>query len=216
MAIDKANVLRQIDDVLALFDKVAKRCRRYTAGSSETYLDVPLNEASELFTLMRHTIERFRPSETGAFGKEAVTGIAAPTYSGTSNPLESLCGLLRALRAEYDADRLQSFRELVHADVFADFLEMADHLLEQNYKDAAAVMTGGVLEEHLRKLCGRHSIPGTNTDRAGKVHPKMTDAMNTDLAKGGVYGNIERQSVAAWAAIRNAAAHGDYTIYTAE
>jgi hypothetical protein len=36
---------------------------------------------------------------------------------------------------------------------------MAQHLLEQNYKDAAAVMVGGVLEEHLRQLCIAASVP---------------------------------------------------------
>ena len=36
-----------------------------------------------------------------------------------------------------------------------DFLDMAYHLLENDYKDASAVMIGSVLEEHLRQLCNK-------------------------------------------------------------
>jgi hypothetical protein len=63
-----------------------------------------------------------------------------------------LQGVLRALRADYEAGRLQSFQELVHADLFSDFLEMAEYFLQEGYKDPAAVIAGGVLEQHLRKL----------------------------------------------------------------
>jgi hypothetical protein len=102
---------------------------------------------------------------------------------------------------------------MVHADLFADFLEMADHLLEQGYKVAAAVTAGAVLEEHLRKLCGLHSVAATFADASGKTRPKKLDTMNADLAKVAAYGKIEQQSVTAWAAVRNAAAHGDNTSY---
>ncbi len=61
-------------------------------------------------------------------------------------------GILRALRDDYAAGYLQTVQELIHADVFADFLAMAHELLTKKYKDPAAVLTGSVLEEHLRKL----------------------------------------------------------------
>jgi len=66
---------------------------------------------------------------------------------------------LRALRADYVAGNLQSVIEIVHADAFADFLDMADYLLQRGYKDAAAVLAGSVLEEHLRKLAKRMVLP---------------------------------------------------------
>ena len=44
-------------------------------------------------------------------------------------------------------------KKLVSAEIFSDFLEMAAHVLEQDYKDPAAVMIGTVLEENLRQLC---------------------------------------------------------------
>jgi hypothetical protein len=64
---------------------------------------------------------------------------------GPDNPyvLSVLPGLVKALRSDLLAGDLRSFKELVHADIFADFLDMATHLLEQGFKDASAVLVGG-------------------------------------------------------------------------
>ena len=82
---------------------------------------------------------------------------------------------------------------------------MAAYLVGDGYKDAAAVMAGGVLEEHLRKLCGKFGcvLP---------AKPKL-DAMNADLAKVTAYSKNDQKQVTAWAGIRNDAAHGDYGKY---
>jgi hypothetical protein len=163
-------------------------------------------EAAEVISLVTHSVQRFRPPGAVAFGDEALT---KNYHRDPVVTMRILGGILTALRADYEAGRLQSFRELVHADLFADFLEMADHLQEQGYKDAAAVTAGAVLEEHLRKLCGRHGVPTTVTDGSGTVRPKKLDTMNADLAKAGAYNKVEQHSVPAWAAVRNAAAHGE-------
>jgi hypothetical protein len=42
--------------------------------------------------------------------------------------------------------------------LFSDFLELASYLNSEGYKDAAAVICGGVLEGHLRKLSEKLGI----------------------------------------------------------
>src|SRR5207253_2467979 len=75
----------------------------------------------------------------------------------------------------------------------------AEHLDEGRFHVAAAVITGGVLEEHLRKLCAKHGIA---------LQPKATiNPMNVELAKKNVYGLNDQQQITAWAATRNEAAH---------
>ncbi|RPJ77653.1 MAG: hypothetical protein EHM20_05740, partial [Alphaproteobacteria bacterium] len=69
-----------------------------------------------------------------------------------------LVGILQALKTDIEEGYLWSIKELIHADIFTDFLEMAKYLLEEGYKDPAAVLIGGVLEEHLRKLCLKNGI----------------------------------------------------------
>jgi hypothetical protein len=125
--------------------------------------------------------------------------------------LRQLIGILRALREDYKAGFLASVTQLIHADVFADFLEMADHLLDQGYKDAAAVMTGAVLEEHLRKLCLNSGIQVESEKK-----PKKADSLNAELAGTGVYSKLDQKNITAWLDLRNKAAHGRYSEYTKE
>jgi hypothetical protein len=44
-----------------------------------------------------------------------------------SEVFRTLAGVLRALRTDYEAGRLQAFAERVRSDLFSDFLEMAEH-----------------------------------------------------------------------------------------
>ena len=121
-------------------------------------------------------------------------------------------GVLEGLYKDLDADYLKSFSELIHADIFSDYIEMAEYLLEEGYKDPAAVITGSTLEEHLRKLCIKNGID-IEIIPSGKLRPKKADGMNTDLAKEGVYSKLEQKSVTAWLDLRNNAAHGNYGEY---
>jgi hypothetical protein len=122
-----------------------------------------------------------------------------------------LAGVLQALRADFDAGYLRSIEELIHANVFADFLEMADELQTKDFKDPAAVLAGSVLEEHLRKLA---VASGVTIEVNGK--PKKADTINAELAKAEVYNKLEQKSVTAWLDLRNKAAHGMYGEYNAD
>ena len=62
---------------------------------------------------------------------------------------------------------MDSLAALAHAEVFADFLEMAQHLLDVGYKDAAAVIAGSALEAHLRQLAVKTGVDTTFQDDKG-------------------------------------------------
>jgi hypothetical protein len=66
--------------------------------------------------------------------------------------------ILESAHAEIAGDWLFSLKGFITAEVFADFIEMANYLMDQDYKDAAAVIAGSVLEEHLRQLCRSNNI----------------------------------------------------------
>ena len=124
-------------------------------------------------------------------------------------------GILSAAREELEGGWLSTKKRLISAEIFSDFLEMAQHLLDEEYKDPAAVMAGSVLEEHLRQLCQKHGI-STKTTKQGRPHPKKADALNADLAKKEVYNKLDQKQVTAWLDLRNKAAHGKYQEYTKE
>ena len=128
-----------------------------------------------------------------------------------SRAIQMLMGVVEALREDYRAGGLAPIQELIRAEVFDDFLDMAGHLIEQGYKDPAAVVIGSVLEEHLRKLCDRAGIPTVVSDR-----PKKADMLNSELAAKNVYGKLDLKSVTSWLDLRNKAAHGHYDQYGVE
>jgi hypothetical protein len=121
-------------------------------------------------------------------------------------------GDLKGLRHGLEAGLLQDLRRLLQADIFADFLEMAEHLLSEGYKDASAVLIGGVLEDTLRKLSASNDLPLLAT--AGK--PLTIEPLNVNLAKAGIYSPLTKKQVTSWADLRNNAAHGDYAKYTVD
>ena len=131
-----------------------------------------------------------------------------PTNSWTE--LANLMGIAKALHSDTQNDYLLSFEELLHGDLFGDFLEMAQHLADQRYKDAAAVLAGSTLEIHVRKLCDKYGVP----IKSGQNTKKPT--LNAELMKAGAYTKLDQKNVTAWLGLRNNAAHGHYSEYTLE
>jgi hypothetical protein len=196
-------VLQQIDDVLA---RGGVQRGQYPQG--DEFTSVVIGRRAALSTAWTATIERLSPR-----GSEYRAQIdnSLERYGSSSHPrhLAGLAGILNALRDDYEAGYMTSIEELVHADVFADFLGMADELLGKNYKDPAAVITGSVLEEHLRKLGDKNAVAVTSGDGT----PNKADRVNADLKKASVYNNLEQKQVTAWLDLRNKAAHGAYEEY---
>lgn len=124
-------------------------------------------------------------------------------------------GMIEALLSDVQSGCLTSIAELIHGEVFGDFLEMADHLLDEGYKDAAAVVGGGVLESHLRQLCAKTGIEVEITT-GNDVKAKKADRLNSDLAGAGAYSKLDQKNVTAWLDLRNKAAHAKYGEYGKE
>jgi hypothetical protein len=203
MPLSVETILQQIDAVVAASETVRSRSKY------DDLSDLKGTGPSEAMARMHATIDRLAP--VGSSHRTAA-GMLMTQY-GVTNAYAAgpLLGILKAMRADYAAGYLSSVAELIHADVFADFLEMADHLLAQGYKDPAAVMTGSVLEEHLRKLCDKSGIATANG-----TAPKKADLLNAELAGAGVYTKLDQKNITAWLDLRNKAAHGKYAEYTKE
>ena len=196
--------------LIAEIDVVLKKYDEYRPSSKYDDLsDLKREVRNEVLTLLEATIDRLAPPGS-AYRKRAED---ACTKYGRDNSynISILTGVLKALRADIEANRLETVAELIHADVFADFLEMAQYLQSEGYKDAAAVICGSVLEGHLRKLCEKHGIPHTENGRA-----KKADTLNAELGGKGTYSKLDQKNVTAWLGLRNHAAHGQYDKYTKE
>lgn len=129
-----------------------------------------------------------------------------------SSDVESGLGILKAAKNELEGGWITTTKGLVSAEIFSDFLEMAEHLLGNNYKDPAAVLIGTVLEEHIRHLCQKNSI-NINRISGNKTVPKKADQLNAELANAQIYNKLDQKNVTAWLDLRNKAAHGKYSEY---
>ncbi len=129
--------------------------------------------------------------------------------------VDSGIAILNSIKDEIEGGWLISMKGLVTAEIFSDFIEMAEYLLSENYKDPAAVMIGSVLEEHLRQVCIKLGLE-IEEDKHGKMTPKKADLLNADLAKAEAYSKLDQKAITAWLDLRNKAAHGKYSEYTKE
>jgi hypothetical protein len=191
------NVISQLNSLLKEYDDLA-------AGSQHDDLSDLKTESITLANRLQAAIDRLTvPTSTYARAADVQRG------SATHVKLRELRGIAIALRDDVKAGWLESLIELVHADTHNDFLEMADELLGKGYKDAAAVIAGTSLEVHLRSLSAKHGV----ATQAPNGSPKKADTINADLKKATVYGALEQKQITSWLAVRNSAAHGQYTDY---
>lgn len=196
------DLVRRLEDLIAMGETTQSHFTRGTTGyewvrddeysefkaASLSFLDQTFGEKTAYSTQFRHEV-------TGTELSRIKHGV----------------GILKAARGELAGGWMITVRGLVSAEVFADFLEMSEHLLDEGYKDAAAVIAGGTLEEHLRQLANVNEIPVEEL-KGSKMAPRKADVINADLAKS-VYGKLDQKTVTAWLDLRNKAAHGEYAKY---
>ena len=116
---------------------------------------------------------------------------------------------LNVIKRELEEGLIYKVSELIRAEIFSDFLEGAKYLLDEGWKDAAAVIIGGVLENELRQLSTVNNLPIKDIKGKGL----SIDPMNINLCKAGVYKLYVQKMITPYAGIRNDAAHGDWDKY---
>lgn len=117
-------------------------------------------------------------------------------------------GVLAALKKDMESGLLGRIEGLLTAEIFTDFLTMAEHLLAQGYKDPAAFLIGATLEEGLRRIAQNNNIKVSDSDDISSLCTKIKDA--------NIFDEIKRKQVMAWKAIRDHADHGKFDQYSKE
>lgn len=192
----------QLEALLAEFAE-RRANSKYDDGSDMSETDV-----RDLQTRCFAAIQRAAGKDSVYFQQATEIG---QTADHVHNHVAGQMGVAKSLLSDIKNDYLKSLEEIIHGDVFGDFLEMADHLTDSGYKDAGAVTAGSTLEAHLRQLCSKFGVP---TTAAGK--PKKADTINADLVKAGAYTKLDQKNITAWLGLRNDAAHGNYGEYDAK
>ncbi|MEU3084482.1 hypothetical protein ABZ697_29745 [Streptomyces albidoflavus] len=194
-----------IEDMVKQLDELIRKAESISDGPGIEYGHDPdaVAEAEVTANRLETAVTRLTMK-----GSVYVEQIQRGRGRDTKNRLRHNQQVATTLRDDLHAGWTETVVELVHADTYSDYLEMADGLLTKGYKDAAAVITGTSLEVHVRALCVKN---GVTTAVTGK--PKKADTMNADLKKAGVYDGLRQKQIMAWMGLRNSAAHGDYGDY---
>lgn len=199
---DTAKLVVQLDEIIDSFLKF-KRTSRHPDLS-----DLPKHERQGLVTRALAAISRITGNNSSyMIDAERILKQLPALHLHTS----SIIGIVQALRDDLNAGYIQSVSEIIHAKVFSDFIEMAEHLVTNGYKDAAAVIAGSTLESHLKKLATKNSLPIELNAK-----PIKAEQLNQDLGKAKVYLMTDQKSITAWLDLRNNAAHGKYAEYSIE
>lgn len=193
---------KQLNAVITDYESVLSQSK-YDDGS-----DVSIIKIMELQTRCISVIERTSGSKS-IYSRQVME--ISKTEDNVYNHVAQQIGVAKALLFDIQNDYLKNLEETIHGDLFGDFLEMATYLIENGYKDAAAVMAGTTLEVHIRKLCDKNNLATTSGHK-----PKKAESLNVELAKEGVYTKLDQKNVTAWLGLRNNAAHGNYSEYTTE
>ena len=202
-SIDKNEVLKRIDGVLDYVNESIKNMdQEIERHPYNTTLKNNLISkiGVSLVLKMKQTIEDIAPrkSEYWLYAKSIKI-----IYS--RNMIDQLSEVLKSLKHDYSNNFLNSFNEMIDADIFTDILEQAEYLLSQSYFRASAVVAGVALESHLRKLAEKNQIPITSDD--GKY--VKADSLNGYLLKSQIIDKTMNKSITSWLGLRNDAAHPD-------
>ena len=201
-------ITQEIEDLVATGERLAAN-----ASTSENELGHDrVQELASITARGGQLITRLYGSDSHYFQTfKAATQVKAFNRMHNRHYLHvaEVAGILKAVQHDIKSGMLANFRSLIQAEVFADFLDMAEHLHRENYKDASAVLLGAVLEDSLRKIADANGVDIMNSN--GK--PLTIDPLNVALAKKGVYNALVQKQITSWANLRNDAAHGYFDKY---
>jgi len=132
--------------------------------------------------------------------------------------VEFATAFLKSVRRELEGGSLGSLAHQIEAEVLADYLGQAELLLAGSKSGAehvaAAVVSGAALERCLRTICISLSPPEPTISEKGA--PLGMTVFIDSLKRRQVYNELQAKELRAWAAIRNAAAHGEFDSFTPE
>ncbi len=192
----KDTIFQQIDEALALHDKLVK------SDAEDPYAHLSRPEIAELVARLSSTIDSLAP-EGHRYRKLVAVTLNREGIDKASS-IELLVGQLKALRSDIEGGYLRRWEERVRAELFSDLLDVAGHFLADGFKDAAAIMAGGALEQHLRNLCVRHQLFARNDSRLERVSLQQ---LREKLFQHKAFDPSTNRNIKNWAKTRNRAAH---------
>jgi len=205
---------RLIDEIDALLLKSTGFNERY--AKEEHRIDAELYEDLLYFAgrsrFIWETLKKkdFIPFANG-FERSHAHSLHKSSFEVFPEDLVAITSRLRVTKKDIEDGLFFSVSELAKAEVFSAFLESGKHFLDEGYKEAAAIVIGGVLEDKLKTICQKKGLAYQTPD--GK-HLTI-EPLNVLIRKAEIYNELVKKQVTAWGDLRNNAAHARYDQFTA-
>jgi len=117
----------------------------------------------------------------------------------SSELAHSLYGLVRAIERDVEGGSLITFREIEHASLFNELLDLAEWRAGRGSFEAAVGIMRAVLEIHLQHLAAKYNLPLCAVN-PGVVKPRIGPQQFNDELAQVAYGQPEHQNVTSWLA----------------
>ena len=198
MNIDK-KIIKIMDELVVLGDKVLST--RESPGRGVIAGDVVDKFlASQWLTSTQSLMDRVFGSNSVYFNN--IKKLAGEYLGVNFGSCTQILGILMAAKNDYEHGYLFDVKKLIEADIFVDFLDQAETLLNGGYHIPAASLAGAVLEDTLRKICDHRNIEYSDKTNI--------NSLNMLLVKDGAYNKLIQKEITAKADIRNNADHGNF------
>jgi hypothetical protein len=195
----KNAILSELDKLIAEGQRLDGSYQIVDMGMAES--SVPEVEFQSFATSARASIARICGKESefyNALPQTVPQRIGLIGFGASVVPI--ITGSLTALRNAVDGGWLVSLEARLRANVYDDLLVQAEELLNAGYHVASMVFTGGVLEDHLRKLCQVNVLTWTGSGGISKYNDLLRDKVYPQPTWRRIQGNGD---------LRNEAAHGN-------
>jgi hypothetical protein len=192
LAKDREEIILKFQELIKKADRMCHASKPNGVVDPSMYMSV---RTSALNLLARLTSEE-------SFYVRELLGLS---HSGPQVYPTAVKGILEAALTDYTQGFMADNKLLVSAEVFADFLVQAEILLDNDYKDAAAVVIRAVLEDSLRRVCDANRIQADTRDGVHQLAEK--------LLKANVLTKVQFKEIEAKKEVGNAAAHGRFGDY---
>lgn len=195
------------DEILAELDGLIVEGKRidasyYVGDMGSRYSKLPEVDFHSFATASRAAIARIAGLSSEFYRVLPATPPQVDVLGYGGSFISGITGALAALQNAVRGGLLVTLENQLRANVYDDFLVQAEELLKANYHVAAMVLVGGVLEDHLRKLCDARKLKWSGNGSISKYN---------DLLRDTIYPQPTWRRIQGVGDLRNDAAHGQGT-----
>jgi len=192
-------IVAEIDELVTVAEKLSREASRSPCSLGAERIEELSTIASrggQLITRLYGQDSQYQAN----FQNVLKTSSFTIMHRGYYMHISQLLGIFRGVQHDIKSGMLSDFRQLLQAEIFADFIALAKKVLDDN-KDVAAVLACAALEDALKRVAMKESLDVDDKD--------MSDVINALKTKGAIKG-AQVPIVQSYVKLRNKAFHAEW------